>query len=230
MRAYDLYRLAQRSAPMTSVVVDRLLGLFVLTLFALVSLPFASQLTSRTPGLPLLVVGGGGALLVVAWSIFSAAYSGTLLRLLSKLPAALAAPASRVFGAFGAYRGQTAAFVRAFGWSFLLQSNVILFYVVIARAFGFDIPVIDFFLIVPLVLYVMMVPITVNGIGLRENMFALFFVAYGIGNSDAIAFAWLAYFGGLLYGIFGAAVYVLRRVESELEPVTPPVGRPGVDG
>src|SRR5688572_30589032 len=59
MRAYDSYRLSQRSAPMTSVVVDRLLGLFVLTLFALVSLPFASQLTSRSPTLVRLVVGGG---------------------------------------------------------------------------------------------------------------------------------------------------------------------------
>ena len=229
MRAYDLYRLAQRSAPMTSVVVDRLLGLIVLTLFALVSLPFASQLTSRTPGLSLLVVGGGAGLLIVAWSIFSAGSFGILLRMLSKLPAGLSAPAGRLFGGFGAYRGQTAALVRGFGWSFLLQSNVILYYVVIARAFGYDIPVIDFFLMVPLVLYVMMVPITVNGIGLRENVFALFFAAYGIGNSGAVAFAWLAYFGGLLYGILGAAVYALRRVDPALEPVTPPVG-PGVDG
>jgi hypothetical protein len=230
MRAYDSYRLSQRGGAMTSVVVDRLLGVLVLTIFALVSLPFASQLTSRVPLLPVWVGGGAAILVGLSWAIFAAPSSKAPERLLSKLPAVLARPARRVLGPFGAYRGQRAALMRAFGWSVLLQGNVIIYYLVVARAFGFAVPVQHFFLIVPTALYVMMVPITVNGIGLRENVFALFFAAYGIGNADAVAYAWLVYLGGLIQGLVGGVVYAVRRVEPGLPPVTLPVGQSGADG
>jgi hypothetical protein len=230
MRAYDSYRLTQRSGPMTSVVVDRLLGVLVLTIFALVSLPFAPQLSGRVPMLPLWVAGGAALLVGLAWAIFAAPSSGAPERLVSRLPSALAKPLRRVLGPFGAYRGQRPALVRAFGWSLLLQANVIIYYVVVARAFGFAVPVHHFFLIVPLALYVMMVPITVNGIGLRENVLALFLAAYGIGNADAVAYAWLVYLGGLIQGLIGGVVYAVRRVEPGLPPVTPPVGHRGADG
>lgn len=226
MRAYDSYRLAQRSGAMTSVVVDRLLGLLVLSLFAMVSVPFAPQLANRVPMLPLWVGGGGLVLLGLAWAIFFPPSGKIFPRFLSKLPARLSRPAGQVIGAFGAYRGQRRALLQAFTWSLLLQANVVIYYVIVARALGFEVPVLDFFLIVPLALYVMMAPVTVNGIGLRENVFVLFLAAYGIGSADAVAYAWLVYLGGLIQGLLGGVVYALRRVE----PTPTPVGRSGADG
>lgn len=234
MRAYDSYRLAQRGGPMTSVVVDRLLGMLVLTIFAVASLPFAAQLAERLPLLPVWIAGGALILLVLFWSIFTPPSKQALERLSSRVPEVLSRPVRKVLTPFGAYRSQRGALVRAFGWSFLLQANVIVYYVVVARALGFTVPMHHFLLIVPLALYITMVPITVNGIGLRENVLALFLSVYGIGSADAIAYAWLVYLGGLIQGLLGGVVYALRRVEPALStvtpPVTPPAGQSGGDG
>lgn len=230
MRAYDSYRIAKRRSAMTSVVVDRMLGLLVLTMFALLSVPFAPQLANRVPLLPLWI-GGGAALLVgLAWAMFFPPSQANLEGLLTKLPAAVANPARRVIGSFAAYRGQRGALARAFGWSLLLQTTVIIYYAIMARALGLAVPLHHFFLIVPLALYIMTVPITVNGIGVRESVFALFFAAYGIGSADAIAYAWLVYLGTVILGITGGVVYALRRVEPATPPVTRSVGLTGADG
>jgi hypothetical protein len=92
------------------------------------------------------------------------------------------------------------------------------------------VPLHHFFLIVPLALYIMMVPVTVNGIGVRESVLTLLFAAYGIGSAEAIAYAWLVYLGVIILGITGAVVYALRRLEPAIPPVTRSVGLTGADG
>lgn len=223
MRAYDSYRFAKRGRAATSVVVDRLLGLLVLTLFVLVSFPFAPEISDQVPGLGLWIVAGASILIGVAWSVFFTQLYDVLGRMLGKLPAGLGRVAGKVLGSFATYRGKRAALARAFGWSLLLQANVVIHYIFIARALGLGVPAHHFFLIVPLALYIMMVPVTVNGIGLRETVFALFFAAYGIGNATAVAYAWFAYLGTVMLGLTGGVVYALRRVN-------PPIAVPGSAG
>lgn len=229
MRAYDSYRFARSGSAVTSVIVDRMLGLLVLSVFALVSVPFAPELTNQVPMLRFWIVGGALGLVGLAWSVFFTPLYDVLGGVLARLPAGLARTAGRAFASFGAYRGQRAALARAFGWSVLLQANVVIHYILLARALGFTVPAHHFFLIVPLALYIMMVPVTVNGIGLRENVFALFLAAYGIGNASAVAYAWFAYLGTLILGLVGSAVYVLRRVKPAI-PVSGSAGHTGADG
>lgn len=225
MRAYDSYRISQSGSAMTSVVVDRLLGLLVLTLFALVSLPFATELSETVPLLPLWVTGGGAVLLGIAWLVFFPPSLEVIGGLISILPGRLQGLAGKIVTAFAAYRGRRAALAKAFGWSLLLQANVVVHYWIVALALGFSVPLLHFFLIVPLAIYIMMLPVTVNGIGVRENVLALFLAAYGIGSGSAVAYAWLIYLGSVMYGLLGGVVYALRRVE----PVTAQVGHLGAD-
>lgn len=222
MRAYDSFRISKRTGTMSSVVVDRLLGLLVLSLFALASVPFAPQLTGSVPLLPVWIVAGVAILIGLSWAIFLAPSGGLVPSLLARLPDKIARRARDVLGAFRAYAGQRSALAQALGWSLLLQTNVVIYYVVVARALGLEVPLLHFFLIVPLAMYIMMVPITVNGIGLRENVFALFLGAYAIGNADAVAYAWLVYVGGLIQGVLGGLVYAARRVEPVPMPATGP--------
>jgi glycosyltransferase 2 family protein len=56
-----------------------------------------------------------------------------------------------------------------------------------------------------------MLPISINGIGLRENTLAAMLAWYSVSTVDAVAFAWLAYLGNLLIGLLGGVVYALRR-------------------
>ena len=50
----------------------------------------------------------------------------------------------------------------------------------------------NFFLIVSLALVIALLPISINGIGLRENTFVFLLGAFGILGADALAFSWRA--------------------------------------
>ena len=81
----------------------------------------------------------------------------------------------------------------------------------LARALHVAIPLAVFFLIVPLALFVMMLPVSINAIGLRENVWAFFLVAFGAAASVGVALAWLDYGLVLLQALVGGMVYALGK-------------------
>ena len=52
---------------------------------------------------------------------------------------------------------------------------------------------------------------SVNAIGIRENVFAFFLGLFGVSLGDALAFAWLAFALVLVQGVAGGVVYAFRR-------------------
>ncbi len=102
---------------------------------------------------------------------------------------------------------------RASGWSLLLQTSVVLGGWCLARALHVPLPLPYFFLIVPLALIVMMLPVSINAIGVRENVWAFFFATFGAPAALGLAVAWLSYGLVLLQALIGGAVYVSGRRE-----------------
>jgi hypothetical protein len=56
-----------------------------------------------------------------------------------------------------------------------------------------------------------MIPISINGVGLRENIFVFIMSNYQLHKSFAIAMAWIDYGMIVLLGIIGGIVYVMRN-------------------
>lgn len=81
----------------------------------------------------------------------------------------------------------------------------------VGRAVGVEMGWIDYFLIVPLIELIRMLPITQGGIGLREGAFILYMAPYGVAREAALAVSLLSYGIFLLNSLAGAAIYVLRR-------------------
>ncbi|MFL6233817.1 MAG: lysylphosphatidylglycerol synthase transmembrane domain-containing protein [Thermoanaerobaculia bacterium] len=103
---------------------------------------------------------------------------------------------------------------RASGWSLLLQTSVVLSFWCLARALHVPIPLPYFFLIVPLALFVMMLPVSINAIGVRENVWAFFFAAFGVPAALGVAVAWLSYGIVLVQALAGGAIYAWGRLPS----------------
>jgi acetyltransferase-like isoleucine patch superfamily enzyme len=95
----------------------------------------------------------------------------------------------------------------------LLQIAVILHYYLISEALGLQIPFIKFWVIIPIALFVQLIPVSINGIGIRENLFVFFLGLFGASAASAIAFSWIAYGMVLILGLFGGILYVLRKEE-----------------
>lgn len=204
VRAMDTARAGVGRARAVAIVfVDRFVGLLALMLFAVLGVLVSGRLTEKVPSLYAWVVGGAAVLALIAVLVFV-------------LP--------RIVETRFALRWPGSVLARAFGWSLLLQTLVVLNGYFLARALHVPIPLASFFLIVPLALFVMMLPVSINAIGVRENVWAFFFTALGVSAATGVALAWLDYGLVLLQALAGGVVYAGRRGEDELpagEGVTP---------
>ena len=110
------------------------------------------------------------------------------------------------------YGKKKAAFLKALFWALLLQINVILHYYLAGRAFRLEIPLLDYFIFIPIILLILTIPITISGLGLREMLFIQIFATYGIADYVAFSFSLVADFVfTLIIGIIGGIIFILRR-------------------
>jgi uncharacterized membrane protein YbhN (UPF0104 family) len=208
VRAWDTARAGvDRATAVAVVIVDRFVGLLALMLFAAVGLPLAGRLAAQMPQLAVWVAAGAAAMGLAAALLFLPSQRlPTLLSRFGGLPGKLAS-------ALFAFQGKGSVLLRAFAWSLALQSLVVLNAWLLASALRVPIPLADFFLIVPLGLFLMMLPVSINGIGVRESSYAFFFRAFGVVASLGVAVAWLDYGLLLLQALAGGVVYAVFRGE-----------------
>ena len=203
VRAWDTSRAGvSRATAVAIVVVDRFVGLLALVLFAAVGLLVSGRLTERIPELTAWVFGGAAVLAALAGLLFlPSRRAATLGR---RLP-------EKVSAALFAFQGKGRALAGAFAWSLVLQGLVVVNVWVLARALRVPIPLPYFFLIMPVALFAMMVPISINGVGVRESTYAFFFAAFGVGAAAGVAVGWLDYGLLLLQALAGGVVYAWGR-------------------
>lgn len=214
VRMFDSWRLGNsKTDAVTVIFVDRFIGMLALLAFALVGALLADGLSDLIPLLGVWIVAGTVAAFALAFFIFFPPQS--LLDHLSErpipLPRKLQGIVSKIINAVALFRGRYDALLPAAGLSLLLQANVVLHYFLVSEALGLSVPFYSFFVIVPIAIFIMMVPISINGIGVRESVFAFFLAAYGVGQSEAVAFAWTIYGLILLQGVLGGLVFAFRR-------------------
>ena len=100
------------------------------------------------------------------------------------------------------------ALVEATLWSVVVQVANVLFVWLIGIALNIDVAVGYYFIFVPMVSLLTLLPVSVNGMGVREGSVALFLTPLGVehGTAVTLAFLWFAVFGAL--GLLGGAVYL----------------------
>lgn len=206
VRAYDTARSGVgRAAAVAIVVVDRFIGLLALMLFASVGLLLSGHLTDQVPDLFGWVAGGAVAMGLVAALLFLPS------RKAPELLARLGPRFKKISDAIFAFQGKGTVLAKAFGYSLVLQTLVVLNGWLLSKALHVPIPLPYFFLIVPLAVFVMMIPISINAIGVRENVWAFFFAAFGVASAKAVAVAWLDYGLVLIQALVGGAIYAWSR-------------------
>jgi uncharacterized membrane protein YbhN (UPF0104 family) len=214
VRAYDSWRAgASKSVALTVLVVDRLTGLVALLAFIVIALGFSDRMAARLPGAWGVVTVAAGVLGIVTWTMFAPASSLVRLaeRTVAGLPSLVRRVGEKALWAATAYRNRRGALAPALGWSGVLQLNVVTFYFAIAQALGLEIAYHEWFVIVPIAFFVMLLPISINGIGLRESVFIFLLGAFAVTREQAVAFAWIEFGLFLLHGMAGGVWYAIRR-------------------
>jgi uncharacterized protein (TIRG00374 family) len=195
------------------VVYERMSGIVALLVFALVASLLKIRFVKELPLLyvSLLVSLLGILLLVLGWKKLPRGYLAArecrhpwLRRLLDKL--------DTFHGIILDFVNHRALSRRVFFWALLLQFNVVLHYFLIGRALHLErIPLLDYFFSIPIMLFILSFPISINGLGVRDLFLVKLFTYYGYPAQFAIAFSLLDLAFNLLLGIGGGLIYIFRK-------------------
>jgi uncharacterized protein (TIRG00374 family) len=221
MRGYELARYTDRSADAAvSVIVDRVIGLLAYmstaaaAAFVLVTFRGRSDLRAVewVAGLALVVLGAGFSVLL------SRRLRGFISHVFAAMPfARLASIWERLSEAFSAYRFQYRALAIAFGIALLGIACTTLVNWCLSQAVGglMSLPVILLFN--PLIALVLMLPISIGGLGLNQAAYPFFYGLAGVPADNAVAVSVLMQAIILLGSLPGGVFWLRGRKKVSVE-------------
>lgn len=92
--------------------------------------------------------------------------------------------------------------------SLLIQLIMVAWYFTVSRAIGFNLSFLIFLLTIPLVELLLMLPISIGGLGVREGAFVILFVPFGLTAGDAVSFSLLSFIMVTIIRIFSGAAFL----------------------
>ncbi len=214
VRVRDTRRIEQgMTASLAVVVYERMSGIAALLVMAMVASLIKIRFISELPLLyvSLLVSLAGLLLLLLAWKKVPRGFLAAvrcprpwLQKILQRLD---------VFhGIILDFLEQRRMSRKVFFWACLLQLNVVLHYFFIGQALKLErIPFTDYFFAIPILLFILSVPLSINGIGVRDLFLVKLFVYYQYSASFAIAFSLLDVAFNLVLGVLGGLIYIFRK-------------------
>ena len=90
----------------------------------------------------------------------------------------------------------------------------------LGRSLGLDVPLTSYFAFIPIILLVMLLPITVNGFGVSQWAFVWMFTRVGVSEANAFALSVLFVALGLVGNLPGGLIYALGPREPAAPAVT----------
>jgi hypothetical protein len=210
VRGYFIYRMTQgHDASLASILLDRLTGFAALLLLAVGALVFGSG-TRHDPQVAVLILGVAalfaGGLLVLLNSRLLDRTTG-ILRLVGL--ARFQAKLQGMVDALRRYRRHHQALGVAFGLSIFLQALIIVTYYLIGVGLKLGVPLLDFFLFVPLITCLSMLPVSVAGLGIREGGVIYFFAKVGVPAAAALGMSLVWFSLTVVVSGLGGLVFLL---------------------
>jgi len=210
IKMYELSRSSERGAQaVSSVLVDRFMGLFALQAIALVALVFSWQLIpGRIVAFTIVIF---GVSLLVAWVVSYRRLWDMLERRVPLMDRLLSIKMVRaLFDSLQSY--SRPALLRAFGVGVAFNVLLIGMNVLIGQALGAgNLPLAYFMVFVPITSVVLLAPISFAGLGVREGTYVFLFTQAGLSQEVALSLSLLVYVLGTVGpGIVGGVIYIAR--------------------
>ncbi len=206
VRAYEIAEQTQNSAAAVgTVLVDRATGLLVLFLMASFSLLFSRSLVSPQIALVILLLtaaGWGGSIFLMRrdwlerlglWRFVAR------FRPLEKVYECVHACGSRAIG-------------RALGVSLALNVLLVFLNYLVAIALGARVSLWYFLLFVPIISFLLVLPVSLSGWGVRQGGYVYLFSQAGVPAQAALTLSLIIQFFQLGIGLIGAVIYATEGV------------------
>jgi len=214
VRAYGLSQL--QVAPgqaVASVLMDRLLGVVSILIVGAVGLYFArtGDLAS-TRAITISLLAGAVLSMAAASIVFSERAAALAQAVAIRMPVdairKIGAELTRATRAYGEHHGELA---NVLAGSIAVQVLRIIQAWCLGRALGIEAPLAVYFGLIPLILLVMLLPVSINGIGTSQMGFVWFFGRAGVPEAEAFALSVLFVALGVVGNLPGGLLYAFGQ-------------------
>jgi uncharacterized protein (TIRG00374 family) len=209
VRAFGLARLGVRSEDaVASVFMDRVLGVASVLVMALIGLTFAREMADNA-GVAAALAAAAAVCAAALLLVFSRRAAGLLARVVDALPFLhLRQVADRVLQSIRRYRSHPGPLVNVLACSVAVQALRVVQAYYLGRGLGIEAPLATYMAFVPVILLIMLLPITFNGIGTSQAAFVWLFTHAGVAAATAFALSVLFVALGIVGNLPGGVLFV----------------------
>jgi uncharacterized membrane protein YbhN (UPF0104 family) len=201
-----------KTLAMTVILVDRALGLTALVIIASSGAFVASMLGVHIPGARWLWIASAlGAVAAISVMAMPQLVGHVLLPVRALNRPWLTERAQRLEDAVIKFRNAPSAVAGAFAGAMVVQITIVAFYLLTAEGLSVPLPIFLGAVLIPVSLVVQMAPVSINGFGVREAVFAFFFRRFGLPTDAAVALSLVS--TGMVMGLslVGGFFFLKRR-------------------
>jgi hypothetical protein len=201
-----VYRYKELEKVTASLFMDRYSGTIALSFLSFFSLFLKPKLIYRREVIiPVMFI--FSATLFVYLSIFNKRIFKLFLNLFKK-NSSLVEKIKKFHHQFYFFKKNPYLFLKIMIFSFLTQILTCFSFFIISKAFYLDLNLIYFFILVPVVTVISLIPITIAGLGTREAASVYFFSFLGVEKSIALGISLVNFFFWVFTAFLGGIIYV----------------------
>jgi len=115
------------------------------------------------------------------------------------------------YRAFKIYKSKRKTIVAGIGYSILIQLVVILINYFIAKGLSIPIPIFALLAYIPIITVISLIPITINGLGIREVAYVFFFSSLNIAESEAFSISLVFFVTSVVASCAGGIVFLFLK-------------------
>jgi glycosyltransferase 2 family protein len=214
----DIYRMVDSKKysgsllrPFAVIIIERLSGVYALLIIGIAAVSFYPRF-EEVKALAMALF--GLALLgLIALLLFygSDRFAVWLKKMTAKLPAKISGKLLSVFDAFWYFSRSRGVLAWTFLLGLLLQANVILYYYFIGKGIHMPLGFQEAAIVMPILICIQLLPLTPNGIGVREFSYIYLLGPFGVSEALAVAFSLWDYILTFFYGLIGGLLYLVKK-------------------
>jgi len=198
------------SIALAATFIDRLSGFYAILFYLIIA---AITLTMKTKALLNITIIGILLLLAINLLLFTKQFYEMVNKVKRNK---ITTPILKFLNSIYKYRNEWPLILKTLPISILIQLLFSLVPIVISFGLKVKIPIWESILLLPVINFVMMIPVTISGLGLREGAFI---ILYGdlIGEEKALLLSLLYYLTSVIISLIGWVLFLFDKPEKDFK-------------
>ncbi|MHB8841391.1 MAG: lysylphosphatidylglycerol synthase transmembrane domain-containing protein [Candidatus Aquicultor sp.] len=206
VRVYDLRKITKDGpAAAASVVAERVLASFTLGLIVLCGVAFGPRYLMRY--LPLITA----FVAVCMASLIAVLYAHKFGAVLERFESVLVKKLKSMAESMRSSVEHKPTLAKVLIYSFIFQLMVVTINIFILKALGLNVPAAFVLLSIPIISAITMLPVSLNGLGVREAAYVYFFSQVGLSTEESIAVSIYFFLIVTLVSLIGGVIFAARE-------------------